>query len=164
MEEKKTQRIDRQPRFDVWVDGLPTEQQLSACATEQRPVDVRMMRRSREQRCETLLYKVPAVLKVLSVTPRRREGSRAVDSTHKELAVEVEVAEDVARGNLGGADDGLGLSAFKAGTRFMLVYWPYDQMARVSRSSDVLFVQPEADEPEGEAGEAEDGALEGDGG
>lgn len=133
------EKANGMPRFDVWVTGLPDENYL-----EDAVFDVKMMRRSRENGSDTLLFPVPAKLKVVGVTPRRRSGTKVPGSTHRELAVEVELVEDAQKGNLNHFDDGQGLSAFKAGTRFVLVYWPSDRMARVSRSCEVLCVGPEA--------------------
>lgn len=120
------------PRYDVWAYGLPGENELAG-----RDLDVQLMRRAAQGGGDTLIYKVPVKLHVLSVQPRRRV-SGAPGSTHRELAVEVEMVENAQRGAMNSFDDGQGLSAFKAGERFTLVYWPSDRMARVSRSCAIL--------------------------
>lgn len=147
------------PKFNVWVYDLPDEYDLKVAARSGQAVSVHMMRRRRMTDDASLVYRVPASLKVLDVKDRRRSGTakREVGSMHRELAVEVEMVKDAPKGILNSCDDGLGLSAFKAGTQFTLVYCPDDRTrtARVSRSSDVLYVQPDvADESPPEAEDA----------
>ena len=134
------------PRFDVWAYGMASECDLKIAAQNGEVQNVRMMRKLRERNEDSLIYQVNAKLKVLSVSDRRRGGAskKMVGSMHREVAVKVEVVEDVPKGILARPDDKLGMSAFKAGTQFVLVYCPDDgtRTARVSRSSDVLYVQP----------------------
>lgn len=140
-----------QPQFEVWAYDMPGEGDLRIAEQSGKAVDVNMMRRHREKGSDSLIYRVPVSLKVLSVKNRRRgsDTKKQVGSMHRELAVEVEMVQNARKGILNGYDDGLGLSAFKAGTQFMLICCPDDgtKIARVSRSSDVLYVQP------GESGE-----------
>lgn len=134
-----------QPKFEVWAYDMPSEADLRIAEQGGKAVDVNMMRRHREKSSDSLVYRVPVSLKVLSVKNRRRgsDTKKRVGSMHRELAVEVEMVKNAPKGILNGCDDGLGLSAFKAGTQFTLVYCPDDgtKAARVSRSSDVLYVQ-----------------------
>lgn len=136
------------PKFEVWASDMPSEGDLKIAEQVGKVVNVYLMRRNREKNCESLVYRVPVSLKVLSMKTRRRgsDTKKQVGSMHRELAVEVEMAEDAPKGTLNSYDDGLGLSAFKAGTQFVLVYCPDDRTwtARVSRGSDVLYVQPAA--------------------
>ena len=120
-----------QAKYDVWITGLPDEHGLQGVLT------VKMMRRSRAQNADTLVMPVATQIEVLSVTPRRRK--EATDSVHRELAVEVVFPTGVPHGRTNRFDDGKGLAAFEADTRCTLVYWPSDQMARVSRHSEVLL-------------------------
>lgn len=155
MEEKKMPKATGtgQPKFDVWVYGLPGEDEMKAGVT----CEVKMMRRLREQGSDTLVAPSPATLKVLKAESRRKSDTRSPDSTRRELAVEVMLAEGVKRSVTNHFDDGQGLAAFKTGVTFTLVYWPFDKMSRVSRSCDVLFAQVEnADEGATEAGETSD--------
>lgn len=144
-----------QPKFEVWVYDMPGEGDLKIAEQSGKAVSVHMMRRHREKGSDSLIYRVPVGLKVLSVKDRRRgsDTKKRVGSMHRELAVEVEMVENAPKGILNGYDDGLGLSAFTAGTKFTLVYCPDDgtKAARVSRSSDALYAQPAA---------ADEGALE----
>ena len=139
------------PKFDVWVYGMPGEDELEGAVRE-----VKMMRRLREQGSDTLVSAAPATLKVLNVTPRRKSDTKSPDSTRRELAVEVELTEGVKRSVMNHFDDGLGLAAFKTGIKFTLVYWPFDKMARVSRSCDVLSKKlinlKKEEQPEGAEG------------
>lgn len=138
MEEKKTNQGAGMPAFDVWAYDVLGESDLKAAASSGSVLTVKLMRRARKEGCDTLIYRVPVQLKVLDVKTRRRAGA-AAPMTHRELEVKVEVANDVQKGVLNAFDDGQGLSAFKAGTQFTLVFWPDGTMARVSRSSEVLY-------------------------
>lgn len=120
------------PKFDVWVMGLPGEDGMQVGAE----IDVKLMRRAREQNADTLVFPEAATLKITSVKPRRRQGSES--STHRELEVEVVFTKNVQHGKTNQFDDGRGLEAFRADTECTVVYWPSDQMARVSRHSAVL--------------------------
>lgn len=146
------------PEFEVWAHGLAGEYDLRAAITSEKVQEVRMMRRHRKLNADSLVFPVNVKLRVLDVKVRRRANTtkKEVGSMHRELAVEVKMEEDAPKGILNDHDDGTGLSAFKAGTVFTLVYCPDDgtKAARVSRSCDVLRVKPNADE----AGEAEDAA------
>lgn len=143
------------PKFEVWASDMPSEGDLKIAEQVGKVVNVYLMRRNREKNCESLVYRVPVSLKVLSMKTRRRgsDTKKQVGSMHRELAVEVEMVEDAPKGTLNNHDDGLGLSAFKAGTQFVLVYCPDDRTwtARVSRGSDVLYARPAATD-EGAAG------------
>lgn len=123
------------PKFDVWVYGLPGEDELVSGAER----EVKLMRRLRGQSADSLITPSAAKLKILNVTPRRKSGTKSPESTRQELEVEVEVTEGVQRSLMNSFDDGQGLSAFKTGVKFTLVYYPFDKMARVSRSCEVLF-------------------------
>lgn len=136
------------PVFEVWASDMLSEGDLKIAEQVGKVVNVHLMRRHREKNCDSLVYRVPVSLKVLSVKDRRRgsDTKKQVGSMHRELAVEVEMVKDAPKGILNSHDDGLGLSAFKAGTQFVLVYCPDDRTwtARVSRGSDVLYAQPAA--------------------
>lgn len=136
------------PKFEVWAYEMPSECDLKIAAQNGEVQTVRMMRKLRGQNADSLIYRVNAKLKVLGVSDRRRGSvsKKTVGSMHREVAVEVEVVEDVPKGILNNLDDGLGMSAFKVGTQFTLVYCPDDgtRTARVSRSCDVLYAKPEA--------------------
>ena len=129
-----------QPKFDVWVYGMPGEDELEVGTVR----EVKMMRRLRAQGSDTLVTASSAKLKVLKVEPRRKSDTKSPDSTRRELAVEVEMVEGVKRSITNHFDDGRGLAAFETGVTFTLVYWPFDKMARVSRSCEVLSEQTEA--------------------
>lgn len=149
MEEKKMPKAAGTgvPDFEVWAYGLASEYDLKAAKTSGKVQEVQMMRRHRELSKDSLVYRVPVKLKVLKVYDRRRGNAtkKEVGSMHRELGVEVEMVENAPKGILNNYDDGLGMSAFTAGTQFTLVYCPDDHTtaARVSRSCEVLKVKPE---------------------
>lgn len=128
-----------QPEFDVWVYGMPGEDELEKGIVR----EVKLMRRLRAQGSDTLVMASAATLKVLNVTPRRKSDTKSPDSTRRELEVEVELTEGVKRSVTNHFDDGQGLAAFKTGVVFTLVYWPFDKMSRVSRSCKVLSERTE---------------------
>lgn len=165
MMEEKNSAMERKapvggmPKFDVWAYGVAGEYDLRAAKESGEIQKMELMRKVRGQDNSTLIGRVTAKLRVTDVHERRRkDAKKMMDSTHRELEVHVEVVEDVPMGVTNGLDDGQGLSAFKAGTQFVLVYCPAFvlvycpadklHMARVSRSSAVLYAEPAAEEAE----------------
>lgn len=155
MMEEKNNAMERKapvggmPKFDVWAYGVAGEYDLRAAKESGEIQKMELMRKVRGQDNSTLIGRVTAKLRVTDVHERRRkDAKKMMDSTHRELEVHVEAVEDVPMGVTNGLDDGQGLSAFKAGTQFVLVYCPADKlhMARVSRSSAVLYAEPAAEE------------------
>ncbi len=138
------------PKFDVWFSDLGSELSLKEHMDGGKYQAVRMMRRNREVGADTLTAAVRADLKIVSMAERKRADGRpySPSSLHREVELEVEMVSRAGREITNHFDDGQGLSAFRTGTRFTVVYWPSDQMARVSRSSAVLYAEPAAEEAE----------------